>query len=246
MRTRFIITVLVSGLLSVMAVLVMTTTVLAADIYTSQTYGNDISWPQCGTSSFPQNSFGIVGVTGGKAFTNNPCLAQEFTWAKALTTPASLYINLNAPIGSTASKGDTGPYGTCAKGDKLCKARNYGYNATQAASAYAQQQGASSSQWWLDIETGNSWSSSATLNRDTVDGATKFFADHGLALGVYSTQGMWQSITGGYRNGLPVWLATTATAPAAYCSPGYSFTGGQVYLVQYSNASVSVDSDYAC
>lgn len=246
MRKRFTVTVLVSGLLSVVAVLVMTATVLAAGIYTTGTNGNDISWPQCGTSSFPQNSFGIVGVTGGKAFTNNSCLKSEFGWASGLSTPASLYINLNSPIGPTASKGDTGPYGTCAKSDKLCHAENYGYNAAQAAFTYAQQQGATATQWWLDIETGNSWSSSTTLNRGTINGAAKFFADSGLALGVYSTQGMWNSITGGYQNGLAVWFATTSSLPATYCTAAYSFTGGTMTLIQYSNPAVSVDSDYAC
>jgi hypothetical protein len=220
--------------------------VLAHGIYTGGTKGNDISWPQCGTSSFPQNSFGIVGVTGGRAFTENPCLSQEFVWAHALSTPASLYMNLNSPIGSTASKGMTGPYGNCKKNDKLCQAENYGYNAAQYAYTYAQQQGASSSQWWLDIEIANSWSSSATLNQGTINGAAKFFSDKSIKLGVYSSQRMWNSITGGYQNGLPAWLATTATTPATYCSSTYSFTGGQMYLVQYSNSATSIDSDYAC
>src|SRR6266567_5294694 len=117
----------------------VTTTALAFGIYPGGTTGNDISYPQCGSNSYPQNSFGIVGVTGGRAFTDNSCLSQEFAWASKLSTPASLYMNLNSPIGSTASKGMTGPYGTCKKSDKLCLAENYGYNAAQDAYTYAQQ-----------------------------------------------------------------------------------------------------------
>jgi hypothetical protein len=249
MKTRVFSRVLLAGFLAVCTWLVVATTVLAAGIYTGGTYGNDISYPQCGssTSSFPRNSFGIVGVTGGRAFTDNSCLATEFSWASTLSsTLASLYMNLNSPIGSTASKGMTGPYGNCTKKDKLCQAENYGYNAAQDAYTYAQQQGAGSSQWWLDIETGNSWSSSPTLNQGTIKGAAQFFTKNGIAVGIYSTQSMWNNITGGYPNGLPVWLATTATSPATYCTASHSFTGGQIYLVQYSNPSVSVDSDYAC
>jgi hypothetical protein len=74
-------------------------------MYTGGTTGNDISYPQCSTSSYPQNSFGIVGVAGGRAFTDNSCLSSEYAWAHALSTPASLYMNLNSPIGSTASNG---------------------------------------------------------------------------------------------------------------------------------------------
>jgi hypothetical protein len=250
MRTGFVVRLLVTGFLGLVAVLGMTTTVLAAGVYSSGTSGNDVSYPQCSssTSSFPRNSFGIVGVTGGRAFTDNACLATEFPWASTLSsTPASLTMNLNSPIGSTASSGMTGPYGTCAKKDKLCQAENYGYNAAQAADTYARQQGASALEWWLDIETGNSWSSSFTLNQGTINGAAFFFTSNRMAVGIYSTPSMWKSITGGYQNAqLPVWLATTATTPSTFCSLSYSFTGGQVYLVQYANALVSVDSDYAC
>jgi hypothetical protein len=165
MKIRLCFGFLVVGFLSLVTWFVLTTTVLAAGIYSSGTYGNDISYSQCSATSYPTNSFGIVGVTGGRAFTHNSCLSTEFSWASHLSSPASLYMNLNSPIGSTASNGNTGPYGTCAKNDKLCHAENYGYNAAQDAFTYAQQQGASASQWWLDIETGNSWSSSATLNK---------------------------------------------------------------------------------
>ncbi len=245
MKTRLFCRLLFAGLLFAVAWIALSSQAFAYGIYTGGTTGNDISYPQCSTSSYPQNSFGIVGVTGGRAFTDNSCLAKEFAWAKALSTTASLYMNLNSPIGSTASKGMTGPYGNCKKTDKLCQAENYGYNAAQDAYTYAQQQGANSSQWWLDIETGNSWSSSSTLNQGTINGATKFFSDRSINLGIYSTQSMWNSITGGYHNALPAWIATTSTTPATYCSSSYSFTGGQMYLVQYSSGS-SFDTDYAC
>jgi hypothetical protein len=246
MKTRLFFRLLLSVFLFAFTWMFLTTSVFAYGFYPGGTKGNDISFPQCGTSSNPQHSFGIVGVAGGRAFTDNPCLSNEFAWAHALLTPTSLYMNLNSPIGPTASQGMTGPYGHCKKSDKLCQAENYGYNAAQAAYTYAQQQGASSSQWWLDIEIANSWFSSTTLNQGTINGAAKFFSVNAINLGVYSTPSMWNSITGGYQNALPAWIAVNSTSPATYCSSSHSFTGGQVYLVQYSNAAVSVDSDYAC
>jgi hypothetical protein len=174
MRTGVVVRLLVAGLAGLVLWFSVTATVFAATSYSPGTYGNDISYPQCGSSSFPTNTFGIVGVTGGRAFTTNSCFASEFDWVSHLTTAASLYMNLNSPIGSTASNGNTGPYGTCAKSDTLCHAENYGYNAAQAAYTYAQQQGASSLQRWLDIETGNSWSSSTTLNQGTINGGYAF------------------------------------------------------------------------
>src|SRR4051794_41774609 len=41
-------------------------------------YGNDISWPQCGGAFPTKAGFGIVGVNGGRPFTQNPCLAAEW------------------------------------------------------------------------------------------------------------------------------------------------------------------------
>lgn len=219
---------------------------LANGIYSSGTTGNDISYPECSTSNFLQNAaFGIVGATGGRAFTDNPCLSREFTWASSLVTPPSLYMNLNSPIGPTASEGITGPYDNCARKDKVCQAENYGYNAAQDASLYAANQGVSPSMWWLDIESTNSWSSSSSLNQETINGAVQFFKDQNESIGIYSTPSMWSSITGGYQNNLPVWIATGSTDPTPYCSSTSAFTGGIVHLVQYA-ADSSLDTDYAC
>jgi hypothetical protein len=133
MKTSRFFRFLFASLLFAVIWMVLSSQALAQGIYTAGTTGNDISYPQCSTSTYPHNSFGIVGATGGRAFTYNSCLSTEFTWAQTLSTLPSLYINLNSPIGTTASKGMTGPYGSCSKKDKLCQAENYGYNAAQDA-----------------------------------------------------------------------------------------------------------------
>jgi hypothetical protein len=223
----------------------------ATDRYTSQSTGYDVSYPNC-TGTLPSSAaFGIVGVTDGHAFTQNPCFAREYTWAGTnMATPASAYMNLNEAIGTTASDGATGPKGTCAKSDKACYAYNYGYNAAAAAYDYAANNlpagAAMPTTWWLDIETANSWSAKTSLNRMDIQGAIDSLSGRGSAVGIYSTPAMWKTITGAWQNGLPAWVAastgTTATTAISFCGTG--FTGGPVWLVQY--ASGGSDHDYAC
>jgi hypothetical protein len=99
------------------------------------TTGNDVSYPQCGSTLPSATAFGIVGVNGGLADTPNNCLgpqnglsSSELYWA--LTTAngstrqprASLYVNTADP-GNTyngtviadwpISSNTYDPYGTC-------------------------------------------------------------------------------------------------------------------------------------
>src|SRR5438270_3491969 len=72
-------------------------------------YGNDISWPQCGGAFPAKAGFGIIGVTGGRPFTQNPCLAAEWQWALAAKGAPAYYMNL-----SNAGAGDPAGYGASA------------------------------------------------------------------------------------------------------------------------------------
>jgi len=103
--------------------------------------GNDISYPQCGSSLPSSPAFGIVGVNDGRANDLNPCLGpsksypsytqSELYWAVASSTgstptgstpqpKASLYVNTGDPgnvyngtlIGDWPQSGTT-PYGSC-------------------------------------------------------------------------------------------------------------------------------------
>jgi hypothetical protein len=234
------------------ALLSVTSTALAAtNPYTGS--GFDVSYPQCGTVE-PSGTFGIVGITGGKAFTSNPCFGAEY--AGVPSGQASIYMNLNAAVGSTASNGSSGPYttsGVCAPGDKTCRAYNYGWKAAQSAYQLAGAQSAST--WWLDIETANSWQAQVSLNQATIQGAVDFLLNHpspsgvsnpqptvGISnVGIYSSPSMWQKITGGWKSGLPVWYAGTSTTT---CGAALSFTGGPLWLVQQVSGAPS--GDIAC
>jgi hypothetical protein len=204
--------------------------------------GADVSYPQC--SSLPAQgpgTFAIIGATGGKAFTSNTCLAQEVRWASEFGVPTSFYMNLNYPVGSTASQGMSGKYGSCQHSDKLCQALNYGYNAATYAANQARAAGATiNAPWWLDIETANSWSAQANLNADVIQGALAYFADQSITAGVYSTSSMWTKIAGTYSPAVPNWVV--AAAGASCLTPIYA--GASVWVVQ--NSSGASGGDQAC
>lgn len=227
-------------------VLLFSSVLASGGSYPAGATGNDISFPQCGGSYPPIQSFGVIGVNGGRPFTQNPCLASEFVWAAAAVTKPSLYMNTSGAFGTTAHNGNSGPAGNCLQGDESCIAYNYGYNAASYSYAYASSLGASSQQWWFDVETTNSWWSQSSLNQRVIQGAADFFAQSGLSVGVYSTNYQWNLLMGSYSPNLPVWYATASDAKRApsYCSSSRDFAGGGVLLAQYNGGSF--DADYSC
>ena len=98
--------------------------------------------------------------------------------------------------------------------------------------------------WWLDVESGNSWSSAdLDLNRAALRGELARLSETGLDVGVYSTAGQWQGITGGWRySGIAAdWVA--GASGSACGQPGFS--GSVVWLIQFPPNS-SPDIDQAC
>jgi hypothetical protein len=224
------------------------TGVSAGTYYPAGLTGSDISFPQCsGTLPSSPGAFGIVGVTAGRAFSQNGCLGSEFAWARTTPTPPSLYMNLQYPIGTTASYGMDGPQGKCSQKDKECQAYNYGWNAAQDAYNYAFRQGVTSSRWWLDIETANSWSAKTALNKLVIQGALDYFGrgEMGITTGIYSTQRMWTTIAGSFRPDVESWVAQATEATAiSSCKTSVTFGTRPVALVQYVGGGQ--DWDYAC
>lgn len=213
----------------------------AQGIYNSGSVGNDVSWPNCSAKPPTKAVFGIVGVTGGKPFSNSPCLANQAKWF----TNTSLYANAAYPGSDYGKKYQNSP-NVCADTDLNCLAYNYGYNAGKAAADYATSQGVSSATWWLDVETMNTWTSDINQNRFSINGQTDALKKGGAStIGIYSTTAQWQTITGGWQNGLPNWGATTwqtAKQASKYCT-GHDFTGGGTWLLQFKG---NLDQDVAC
>lgn len=211
-------------------------------------YGNDISWPQCG-EAYPAPGFGhaIVGVTGGRPFTRNRCLASQWRWAVGgAGAGSSVYVNLASPVIGDPAAMD-GPAGACSPTALPCQTYNHSANNIADALAYAREAGVDAPMWWLDVEVANRWSASPALNSLTVKAAQETLEKAGLRVGVYSTHLMWRRITGGYRNGLPVWLAgapTDAAAPSWCEREDRDFTGGGIWLVQ--SIPTRFDVNYAC
>ncbi len=212
----------------------------AASIYPSGASGYDVSWPNCTAKPPAQPAFGIVGVSDGTGYSQNPCLAQEAGWFSNL----SLYVNTGW-YNQSSYINPSSPR-VCAAGDNNCLAYNYGYNAGLYALSYAASQHVSASAWWLDVETSNTWNSDTTQNRYSLQGEYDALLANGVTtIGAYSTTYQWDTVTGSWLNGWPGWGATvvsSASKAARFCT-GHQFTGGPTYLIQYTG---SLDRDYAC
>jgi len=235
--------------------------------------GNDISWPQCSKRTTLPNgqAFGIVGVNGGLANNTNPCFAQELSWANASKggtnqPKAALYVNTANPgdvtpavadwpknnVNVVTGAADTDPYGTCSGANDTACAWQYGYN---IANRDFNQRGVASPAsytWYLDVETGNSWTSDKSKNAAALEGMVAYLNGTGGAkVGVYSTGYQWQQIAGTVSgtsnlNGLPSWLAGSSSASNAEANcklPGLT-ASSQVVLTQY--VAKSTDYDVSC
>lgn len=203
--------------------------------------GFDISWPQCnGDRPGDIVPFAIIGVTGGKAFTENRCFRAQFEWANHAHVVPQVYTNLNGvPIGYWD------PW-KCAPTDASCNGYSYGYESAKHAIAFAESQGAHVQDWWLDIETMNYWSHDTALNAQVIRGGYEALRDAGKNVGVYSTPYQWGVIAGGLQLGLPVWTAGAESLREAQgrCNSRFAFNGGEVKIVQF--IANNFDNNFVC
>ena len=203
-------------------------------------FGWDISWPQCG-GRFPGlgHRFAIVGVTDGRAYTVNPCLAEQHRWSQRHGSVGSLYVNVNYP----PRRLDNGGLGLelahrCEMQNLGCQLRAWGEEGAAAAFDAAEQQGVRAPMWWLDIETTNRWSADPVANALVIAGAIDALQRRGADVGIYSTPYQWRVIAGSYSPGLPTWVAgpSDLAGAASFCDRGTSFGGGPVWMVQFPYA----------
>jgi hypothetical protein len=218
--------------------------------------GYDVSYPQCGSTLPSGGGFGIVGVNGGKAWSANPCLLDEYRWAATRTSPPAFYMNTGNPGTLSTHWGIPGPK-PCANytnpasvNDPGC-AYNYGWRAAEEAFTRASQTtspaAAAGAFWWADVEIANSWDGTTAANFADITGGLDFLRSKGVQAGVYSTRYQWAQIAG--SNALPTtpnWVAGASSLKqaTAFCSSSYSFTGGPVRLVQFPSGNF--DGDYRC
>lgn len=202
--------------------------------------GFDISWPQCpDVVPAAQVEFAIIGVTGGKAFTENKCLKRQYEWAKGSRVAAQVYINVNGMKTNIQSN-------SCPEGDLACNAYQYGWESAADAVRVGERNGVKTTMWWLDVETMNWWSPDTFINGRVIDGAHQYLQSTGRKVGVYSTPYQWREIAGNLQVNIPVWTAGArdAAEAARRCNDRFAFGGGKVVLVQYIKDNF--DHNYAC
>jgi hypothetical protein len=230
--------------------------------------GNDVSYPQCSQTLPSGQAFGIVAVNDGLANAFNSCLATEIAWAQTSSGTAklprtSLYVNTADPgSGVTDWPADntdpvTGnhvadPYGSCAGRNNQACAWQYGWNMADADARASGISDPGSYRWWLDVETINTWESSAQNNRADLEGMATLFRHVGGSVGIYSTIKQWGPITGTVRSSsvlyrLPDWIpgAKTLANAKKNCALTPLTGGGKVTVTQW-RASKVINSDFSC
>lgn len=270
-------TILLSSLFAIVALFIAAPQVSAAKPTTGggtpsteqSLLGNDISYPQCGSRLPSGQAFAIVGVNGGVANTDNSCLSEQLAWAQnssgiTAQPKTALYVNTANPTKAAASVWPTddkvygteiyNPYGTCANSDGAACSYIYGYTRAYEDAQLRHVPNPSSYKWWLDVETGNSWSDTdLKANVASLEGMTDYFKSINVAgLGIYSTSYQWNIIVGtevginSPLNGVESWLAGARTerAAKANCQQAPLTAGGTVTVTQF--VSKGLDYDVSC
>jgi hypothetical protein len=222
--------------------------------YKSGSTGYDISWPQC-RGAYPSRPYtaAVVGANDGSAFTTNPCLASERSWAGS---SLELYLNVNSPA-AIDSHSTSGPAGRCSASNTSCLAYNFGYNDAASTVAYDSSHGIRAATWWLDVETAGRcanqfptrgagyWSCNQALNSRTIQGALDALRAQHEVVGIYSTHYQWGVITRGYTpsgGSAPTWIpGSQASQARSECSTGNSFEGGTPWMLQMYGSRYDVD-----
>ena len=223
--------------------------------------GNDISFPQCPTGAEPPlPAFAIVGVTGGRPFTPNPCLAREFVWALTSTSSTQphvgLYMNTANPGPDSSANwpkaGTMTPKACDGSWSNEC-AYDYGWASAQDAYSRAvgvSGDGAAQYEWWLDVESANSWSTQMDANAATLQGVIdSLHAASVASVGIYSTSTDWEALIGPPASSSPFggllnWRPGPSGPQDAPSWCGRSVTGGRVKFVQFPIGGF--DTDLPC
>jgi hypothetical protein len=238
-------------LIGCIGLLALWMSVHAASTYEAGTTGWDVSWPQCDGRLPRGGSFAIVGVNRGIAFSENPCLAEQLSWASNLPQGASVYVNLANP-GTQSTRWPEWCTSSDSVNDEAC-AYEYGRRAAVQAVSYAQQTASGVGldvrqlHWWLDVEVANTWDGIPDANFAAIEGYRDYLVSLGTAgdsIGIYSTRFQWETIAGTNAPGWSVWVAGARAEKTAeqFCDSG--FAGGEVLLVQYF--SKGYDGNLVC
>ncbi|MDQ3099273.1 MAG: hypothetical protein M3Q44_05995 [bacterium] len=219
--------------------------IYASSAYHHNVTGFDISYPQCNKEYPKDPAFAVIGINGGRPFTDNPCFSHQYAWALEHYAKPAIYMNLSYISPKNREFAFNGPW-KCDEANESCLAYNYGYQAAVFAYDNVENIKTKPAMWWLDIETMNTWSDDKELNKLVVQGAIDFLQKENQTVGVYSTNYQWNTIVGDFKPNLPVWAAGAKNKESASqrCQDKYAFTGGSVQMVQY--VLNNFDHNYLC
>ena len=216
--------------------------------------GADISWPNCPkgmgvpgrrTQGLPlptaKAQFIVIGLTNGRAFTRNPCLATHLEVARTRDLPVSAYTMLSYPnAAERAAHGTSGPFGTATYADRIA---NVGYAQAAFALDTMAAAGFPSPFVWIDVEprAERRWSRTTANNQALIRGALQAATDRGVGSGIYTYALAWRQITGGMTLDVPLWAPGHSRArtfagkmrQTAESCARVGFTGGPLVLTQW-------------
>jgi hypothetical protein len=217
----------------------------------------DISWPQCraqgGVQPMPPVSAGglVIGLTNGRPFTRNACLADQAAWAGANGQAVQVYTMSGYPTAAQLSSyAGAGPWRATTTPGRL---RNVGYAQARYALDTLTAAGLRPGMVWIDVEqlSAQPWptgtAAARTGNRYVLEGLMRGLRDAGKSYGLYASANTRTVITGTWwLPGVPAWNTVgqknAATAQAA-CSAAGVF-GGRALLAQWFDPTY--DYDVAC
>jgi len=230
------------------------TTTTATTTATAPLAGQDVSWPQCpagrGGYSLPMPAasaaFVIVGLTGGRGFTTNPCLASQAGWAKTRGIRTAAYLVPTYP--TRAEFGRWGRVGPARPTSLQGRAYNVGWAQAADAIGVLRRSGLRAKAVWIDVEANRKrpWSSDTDANTALVRGVAAAIRRAGLRPGLYTNSSSWTTYTDGARLGLPEWrtVGPRSRDDAIAACGASSLNGGRVLLVQHWTSTV--DHDVLC
>ncbi|MGZ4612543.1 MAG: hypothetical protein ACXV1K_05130 [Kineosporiaceae bacterium] len=216
--------------------------------------GQDVSWPQCpaaaGGYGLPMPpadaAFVVVGLTAGRGFTANPCVASQAAWARRYAVPTSAYLVATYPTRREVLRwGAHGPRRGTTLVDRVY---DVGWAQARGALAVLAVSGVRAHAVWIDVESRRTrpWSANPAANVALVQGVAAALRGSGHLTGLYTNSSSWTGFTDGARLGLPEWRTVgprgRGAAQAACGARGLN--GGPVLMVQSWTATV--DTDVAC